>query len=241
MTTSETSPGPTLVRTRRTRPQWLVPAGLILLSLIPVVAGATRLTELTSGANVTADNSRFFDSPVPVVLHIGSVTVFTLLGAFQFLPGLRQRRSWHRIAGRILVPAGLIAALSGLWMSMFYSLPPSDGELLLFVRLIFGSAMVVSLVLGLLAVRRHKYVRHSEWMTRGYAIGVGAGTQAFVMLPWMLVVGTTDATTKAVLMALSWLINLAVAEYVIHRRRALSAPRLPRTSGRSAPPHALVS
>jgi hypothetical protein len=30
--------------------KWLVPAGLIVLSLIPVLAGALRLTELTSRA-----------------------------------------------------------------------------------------------------------------------------------------------------------------------------------------------
>lgn len=89
--------------TKRPRRQWLAPTGLLLLSLIPVAAGAARLTELTSGAAVTAQNARFFDSPVPVVLHIVSVTVFCLLGAFQFVPTLRQRRSWHRIAGRVLV------------------------------------------------------------------------------------------------------------------------------------------
>ncbi|MGO4105884.1 DUF2306 domain-containing protein [Leifsonia sp. YAF41] len=245
---AEASPGTFLPMKRSTkttstsrRPQWLAPTGLILLSLIPVLAGASRLTELTSGATVTADNSRFFDSPIPVVLHIIGVTVFSLLGAFQFVPSLRQRRSWHRIAGRILVPAGLIAALSGLWMSVFYPLPPSDGQILLVLRLIFGGAMLASLVLGLVAVRRHKYVRHSEWMTRGYAIGVGAGTQALIMLPWMLLIGATDATTKALLMGAAWVINLAVAEYVIHRRRAGSSRGLSRTSGRSARSDALVS
>ena len=111
---------------KRARPQWPVPAGLILLSLIPVIFGALRLTELTAGAAVTPQNARFFASPVPVVTHIVSVTVYTLLGAFQFVPSLRGRRGWHRIAGRILIPAGLLAALSGLWMSAFYPLP--DGS-----------------------------------------------------------------------------------------------------------------
>ena len=107
----------TPTRTRTRRGKWLAPTGLILLSLIPILAGAARLTELTGGAVATEHNARFLDSPVPVVTHIASVTVFCLLGAFQFVPALRRRAGrWHRFAGRILIPAGLLAALSGIWI-----------------------------------------------------------------------------------------------------------------------------
>ena len=92
-------------------PSWAVPAALILLSLIPVIAGASRMTELVGGAAITPQNARFVASPIPVVVHIVSVTIYSLLGAFQFLPALRGRRGWHRIAGGILIPAGLFAAL----------------------------------------------------------------------------------------------------------------------------------
>jgi hypothetical protein len=212
---------------RRPRAQWPVPAALIFLSLIPVIAGAARLTELTGGAAVTPQNARFFASPVPVVTHIVSVTVYCLLGAFQFVPSLRgRRRGWHRIAGRILVPAGLLAALSGLWMSAFYPLPDGDGEILLVLRLVFGSAMAASIVLGLLAVRRRDFLVHGAWMARGYAIGLGAGTQALVLLSWMLLIGPTGELVRAVLMGASWVFNLAVAEYFNYRRARLSA-RLP--------------
>lgn len=220
-------------RSRFGRAQWPVPTGLIFLSLIPVIAGAARLTELTGGGAVTPQNERFFDSPIPVVTHIVCVTVYCLLGAFQFVPSLRSgRRKWHRMTGRILVPAGLLAALSGLWMSMFYALPEGDGEALLILRLIFGSAMVVSIVLGFMAVRRRDFVVHSAWMTRAYAIGLGAGTQALIFLPWMLVFGPTDEATRAVLMGLSWIINLAVAELVI-RRRASKPASASHPAGRS--------
>jgi len=220
---------------RRSRPQWPVPAGLILLSLIPVIFGALRLTELTSGAEVTPQNARFFASPVPVVTHIVSVTVYSLLGAFQFVPSLRGRRGWHRIAGRILIPAGLLAAISGLWMSAFYPLP--DGYTDVPLRLFFGTAMLVNLVMGLAAVRQRDFVRHGAWMTRAYAIGVGAGTQALVGIPWLLLVGPTDVPTRAVLLGAGWVINVAVAEYVIRRRaRKASAGRMPRrTVSRPSP------
>ncbi|MCG2624459.1 DUF2306 domain-containing protein [Arthrobacter sp. I2-34] len=203
---------------RRPRGQWLAPAGLILLSLVPLIQGALRLGELTGGAPVTPDNARFFDSPIPVLVHIPSVTVYCLLGALQFVPSLRGRRGWHRIAGRLLVPAGLLAALTGLWMAAFYDLPPFDGQLMLILRLVFGSAMVASIVLGLVAVRRRDFARHGAWMARGYAIGLGAGTMVPVSAAWILLVGPAGELVRAVHMGAAWVINLAVAEYFIHRR-----------------------
>ena len=211
-----------------TKPWWLVPAGLILLAFVPVMFGAFRLTQLTVGAEVTTENARFFASPVPVVLHVIGATVFCVLGAFQFATALRRKRPrWHRIAGRIVLPAGLVAALSGMWMAVFYPHPPGVGPLLTGLRLLFGTAMAVSLVLGFRAIRRRDIGRHRAWVTRGYAIGIGAGTQFFTFAPWVLLVGQPGELAEAGLHAAGWLINLAVAEWVIRRsRRPVRAPRV---------------
>ena len=37
---------------------WLVPAGLVLLGLVPVIAGGVRLRELVGGPEVTPANAR---------------------------------------------------------------------------------------------------------------------------------------------------------------------------------------
>jgi len=199
----------------------LVPAGLIVLSAIPILAGAARMAELTSGAEVTPDNARFFASRLPVVLHIISVSLYSILGAFQFAPGFRRRRRrWHRAAGWLLVPAGLVAALSGLWMSHFYPWPAGDGEILYRLRLLFGSAMVLSILLGVAAIRRRDSVRHGAWMLRGYAIGLGAGTQALTHLPWVLLLGTPGELPRALLMGAGWIVNLGVAEWIIRKNRS---------------------
>lgn len=203
-------------RRRRRRPEWLAPTGLILL--VPVAAGASRLTQLATGA-VSADNARFFDSPVPVIVHIVSVTVFSLLGALQFAPSLRRHR-WHRRAGRIVAPAGLLAALSGLWMALFSTLPAHDGQALLVLRLVFGTAMAASIVVAFVAILRGDVRTHSAWMTRAYAIALGAGTQVFTGIVVFLLVGEPDAATWAMAMGAGWVINLAVAELVIRRRLA---------------------
>ena len=202
------------------RYEWRIPAGLIALSLVPAIFGSIRLAELARGAEITASNARFFESPWPVALHIVSVIPYSILGAFQFAPGFRSRkRGWHRAAGRILVILGCIAALSGLWMTLFYPWPAGDGELLYAFRLLFGSAMLAYIILAVGALGKRDFVRHGEWMIRGYAIGLGAGTQVLTHLPWRLFVGAPDETIRALLMGAGWAINCAVAEVIIRRAR----------------------
>ncbi|WP_460303678.1 DUF2306 domain-containing protein [Actinocorallia aurea] len=206
-------------RPSATRADRLVPTALILLIAIPVIAGVVRLTQLVVGAEITPANARFFASPAPVVAHIFGVIVYGVLGAFQFAPGFRRRRpAWHRRAGRILVPCGLVVALSALWMTLFYPRPDDVGDLLSGIRLAVASAMAASIVLGYLAVRRRDLAGHRAWMIRAYALGMGAGTQALTQLPWILTVGPPGQLAKAVLMAAAWLINLGVGEWLIRTR-----------------------
>lgn len=205
--------------TTRTRPQWRVPAALVLLSFVPALAGTVRVAQLTGGAQVTPDNARFFATPVPVVAHIVGATVFCVLGAFQFVPTLR-RRSWHRVAGRIILPCGLTAALSGLWMALFLAPPADDGGLLIGFRLVFGSGMAIALVLAFVAVRRRDFRVHRAWMMRAYAIGIGAGSQAVIGGIWLAAVGKPGDVTWALLLAAGWVVNLVVAETVIRKEKS---------------------
>ncbi|GAA3120558.1 DUF2306 domain-containing protein [Planomonospora alba] len=194
---------------------------------MPVIAGAARLSELTGGAEITPENARFFAAPVPVVLHIVSVSVYSVLGAFQFASRFRRRRPGrHRAAGRVLVPSGLLAALTGLWMTVSYPHPAGGSDLLSGVRLVAGTAMALSIVLGFAAIRRRDVAGHRAWMIRGYAIGLGAGTQVLTLLPWSLVFGTPGEVATALLMAAGWVINVVVAEWAVRRRPAARRGRL---------------
>jgi uncharacterized membrane protein len=212
---------------------WPIPAFLIALSVVPAIAGAARLIELGSGAAITPDNVRFFTAPLPVILHIVSVTVYCVLGALQFSPGLRRRKlAWHRMAGRLLIPSGLMAALTGLWMSHFHDLPLHDGLALYVMRLVVGGAMVVALVLGSLAIRKRDIGRHRAWMIRAYALGIGAGTQVLTNFPWALFVGAPEAFSRAVLMGAGWGINIVVAEWLIRRKLGAIRSREREPNGR---------
>jgi uncharacterized membrane protein len=222
------------------RSEAVVPALLILLSLVPAAAGTARLAELARGAEVTAANARFFAMPLPVVLHILAVVPFSILGAFQFAPAFRhRRRGWHRAAGRVLAPLGMMAALTGLWMTLFYPWPEGDGEIVYLLRLLFGSAMAASIVLGMDAVRRRDFASHGAWMIRGYAIGMGAGTQVLTHLPWFILVGKPGELSRAVLMGAGWVINVVVAEWIIRRervRRGVVPPAVRRTPAHATAP-----
>lgn len=215
------------------RRDWWIPASLLALTLVPVAAGVFRVAELAAGqANET--DQRFFDAPVPVVVHVFGATIYCVLGAFQFMPSFRRRRPrWHRWSGRVLVPAGLAGALSGLWMSVSYDLPAHDNTALMWLRLFFGSLMAAGLVLGLLAIRRRDVHTHQRWMARAYAVAQGAGTQALILGPMVLFVEQPGGTLKAIGMGAAWAINLAVAEWLVRRSRrplGLSDPT-PRLSG----------
>lgn len=205
--------------------EWLVPAGLVLLSLVPVVAGVLRVAGLATGVAPTSDNARFLAAPVPLVAHVVGAVPYCVLGAFQFASVIRRRwPGWHRNIGRLLIPGGLVVALSGIWMTVSYDLPAFDGALLNGSRLVLGAAMAVFLVLGVVAVRRRDFTRHRAWMIRAYAIALGAGTQVLTHLPLVIAGVTPGVGIRTVAMLAGWLINLAVAEWAIRRRRAVGAP-----------------
>ena len=94
----------------------------------------------------------------------------------------------------------------------------NHGDLLYVFRLLFGSAWVLSIVLGFAAIRRCDITRHRAWMMRGYAIALGTGTQALTVIPWVLIVGNPGELSRALLMGAGWVISLAVPEWIIRKR-----------------------
>lgn len=210
----------------RTRPRrdWWIATSLLALTFVPVAAGAARLVDLSSGR--TSENARFFDLPVPVVVHILSATTYCVLGAFQLMPSLRRRRPrWHRWSGRVLVPAGLAAAVSGLVMAVSDDLPVHDNAALMWLRLFFGTLMAAGLVLGLTAIRGRDVRAHQRWMARSYAVAQGAGTQALVLGPMVLLVDQPGGALKATGMGFAWVLNLVVAEWLVRRSQARQSSR----------------
>lgn len=201
-----------------TRPKpasgWLAITGLLLLCALPVISGLLRLGE--AGATHEGPSQPFFVAVS--VGHIVGMSVFCVLGAFQFSPALRIRRRWHRRVGWVLLPAGLVAAVSSLPIGLIFGGPPEEQDLA-FVRAFFAVVMIACLALGALAVRRRDFATHGAWMTRSIALGVSGGTQALVAIVWSLGGAEVDAAAETWVVAIGFVVNLLVAELVIQRRR----------------------
>jgi len=207
--------------TARPRPRgWPPVAALLLLSAIPLLGGTLRLLDLSGRTVAIETDPRFSAQPAPLVVHVLAAAVFATLGAVQFLPRLRRGKArYHRKAGRLALAAGLLTALSGLWMTLAYDLKPGSGSLLYVVRLAVSIGSGVALVLAFRAIRRGDVGTHRAWMMRAYALGLGAGTQAFTQGFGEPLWGSGVLAHDLQLTA-GWLINLAVAEAVIRRRSA---------------------
>lgn len=208
--------GPARPARRRRAPAWVVPTSLIVMSLVPVAVGSVRMVSLTGAVDVSGPLGAP-PAPVPaLVAHVVGITLYVVLGALQFHRGLRARRPrWHRWSGRVTAPAGVVAAVSGVWLTLAAA---DDHPALVVTRVLVGAGMVAALVLGVRAAVGRDVRRHRAWMVRAYALGQGAGTQVVVVGAIGGALG--DAMTplvEAVLFAASWGINLAVGEWAIRR------------------------
>lgn len=198
---------------------------LLILNIVPMVAGIVRIW----GMQVpTPENARFVAAPVVTGLHIVSSSVFGLVGIGQFIDRFRRaNRNWHRRAGWVLVATGLVSALSGLWMTGAFPHAEGDSALLDTFRFLFGIAMTLCLFMGVLFARKRNFPMHQAWMVRGYAIGMGAGTQVVLFIPWVVLVAPPDAYARAMILGAGWILNLLLVEWwVFSSRRRRSQPMI---------------
>jgi uncharacterized membrane protein len=194
---------------------------LLLLGSLPILTGSMSLVAINaglSGLDVPAENQNYVNHPLPIVVHILSGIIFNLLGPFQFILAIRQR--WpmiHRVSGRLFILAGLVSAVSALWMNQFF--PAFGGILKYSSNLIFGLGSIIAIGLALHAILRRRVLDHRAWMIRAYAMGLGVATQRLLLMPYFFAFGIPQGETLGALLWICWLINMAVAEWVIRRRK----------------------
>ncbi len=132
---------------------------------------------------------------MPLVVHIVSVIVYAVLGAFQFSPtSAAAGPAGTGPPGAFLVLVRLVVALSALWLTLFFP-RTAGGDLLFVFRLLAGSGLAASLVLGVLAIRRRDITRHRAWVIRADVLAVGAGTQVFTLGIGATILGASDLST----------------------------------------------
>lgn len=205
----------------------LLPIFLAVICLIPLVFGMTRMFEIAAAGQFALEFLDDYVDRIPLFLHIFGSLAFLVFGALQILPGTRARfPRFHRRSGRVIVPLGLLGALTGIWMTLLH--PDISGPLLYWGRLLSASFWAVAIVAGLRAMRQRDYARHGAWMTRAYAISLPAGTLALILLPMVLILGEEGHDFLfEIVQVLAWPLHLGIAEWIICQRRKERARKQP--------------
>jgi len=187
---------------------------------------STNFNEATA-RYATETNLKF----VSLFIHAFSSGIALILGPFQFLSGLRTRRpTLHRWMGRIYLTAILVGGLSA-----FIIAPGLISGLVGEIGLM--SLAILWLWTGLMAyinIRAGNVEVHRDWMTRNYALtfagvtlrlwlGILIGTQVpFLATKYAGDFHALFVEVYRVVMWLSWVPNLVIAEWIIQRRASKS-------------------
>ena len=100
---------------------------LLFLCLIPVLSGGARFFSMARNGAGDPENLNYLSDPLPIAVHMIAYAVFCVFGAFQIAPVFRARHlKLHRFLGRALLPIGIAAAGSGIWMTLSY--PPGNQQ-----------------------------------------------------------------------------------------------------------------
>ncbi|MET0693557.1 MAG: DUF2306 domain-containing protein [Propionibacteriaceae bacterium] len=168
-----------------------------------------------------------------LVTHIFLGSVVLLTGCLQVWPWLRrQHPRVHRWSGRTYVFACLPAALCVIAIAPLGRMGPNQQV----ANTALGVLWLITTVAGYRAARQRRFGAHREWMVRSFALSLSIVMNRFwsvvtiaVFSPEVLTGGPIDEVAFAQAVGvgtwLSWVVNLLLAEWWLHRRPA----RRPRT------------
>ena len=217
-----------------------LPWGLMTFFAVAVTFVAVAPYVTLNSANFNNATMRYAtETPIrfaSLFIHAFSSGIALLLGPFQFLNGLRQRRPvLHRWIGRLYLVSILFGGLSAFVIApgIISGLVGQVGLSLLGVLWLWTGWNAYS------AIRAGKVALHREWMIRNFGLtfaavtlrlwlGILIGTQ--VPLLDVKYGGDFDALfveAYRVVMWLCWVPNLIVAEWIVQRRRMAQASAQP--------------
>lgn len=243
-------------RTPLLRRPWVVP-----LALMTVIFIAYAVPPY-----LTLDPAQARTQPMPphasyyplLVTHIFLGSIALLAACLQVWPWLRRsHRAVHRWSGRVYVTAALMASVCVMIIAPMAQFGANQrvANTLLAV-LWFGTTLA-----GFRAIRQRRYADHRQWMLRSVALAFSIIANR-VWLPIAFAVFVPEIYTGAevdpvalgqaigVASWMSWVVNLLIVEWWLHRRRPsdasigreLGQPSANRIRTRGNPPEtALVS
>jgi uncharacterized membrane protein len=176
----------------------LVAFGILTVfgSLSGLLAGS--IPHLTAGTVPDDDpyTLNYVLHPWSSALHIVPGLIFLLGAPLQLSARFRRKHlTFHRRLGRLLIPAGMVAAIFALVIGLTH---PFDGIVEGSATAVFGLWFLTCLTLAFVAVRRRDIAQHRRWMIRSFAVAIGiAGIRV-----WVGVLGAIQsAVTDVVVMS----------------------------------------
>ena len=188
--------------------------GLMLILALLMFLFASRYLTLNPEVFFPEQRAVYIAHTTGILIHIVGSMLATIIGPFQFLPRSISKRflKLHRWLGRIYLGGILLGGLGGLYMAFlaYGGFPAQLG---------FATLAIIWLASGFMAyrqIRRKEIQSHRQWMVRNYALTFAAVTLRL----WQIVfqVAAVDFTTAYITVAwLSWIPNLLVAEWIVHK------------------------
>jgi uncharacterized membrane protein len=228
-TRTPTSAAAAVVREPWGRRPWVLPLAVVTVGFL-----AFSLPPYLS-----LDPSRARIQPLPaqswyyplLVTHIFLGSVVLLTGCLQIWPWLRRQHPVvHRWSGRAYVAACLPAAVCVIAIAPLGGQGPNQQV----ANSVLGILWLITTLAGYRAVRARRFGAHREWMTRSFALSFSIVANRLWLVamlalfaPEVLTTGVVDPAVMAqavgVAAWLSWVVNLLVAEWWLHRRSPVRA------------------
>lgn len=153
-----------------------------------------------------------------LALHAGGAGTALMVGAFQLLPAIRRRRSWHRWLGRIYGVGCIAGGCAGFVLAFGTTFGPVAGVGFGLLAPIW----IYCTVQGWLAARAGRFEDHRRWMIRSFSLTFAAVTLR-LYLPIGIMSGLTFEQIYVATAWISWIPNLILAELYLRRGMARRA------------------
>jgi hypothetical protein len=151
-----------------------------------------------------------------LLLHIITGTVALLTGPVQLWLGLTdQRPSLHRKLGMIYIAVVTVSAIAGYYLAFNTDLGVVFGGGLAGL----ATAWLITTGMAFVAIQRHLYDQHKEWMIRSYVV-TGGFVVFRVVFPALQGAGIGTVNEQLGLAAwLAWTLPLVVTEAILQGRK----------------------
>ncbi len=153
------------------------------------------------------------DRRVFFVAHIAASPIALAIGAFQFMPKLRQsRKSLHRWMGRVYGVAILVGGIGGLGIGINAIGGPIASVGFSALAIVWMTTTAIAIYYAM----QRKLGLHRRWMFRSFAVTL-AGVTLRLQLPILMASGMSYENASVWLAYSCWIPNLLIAEWLLSR------------------------